>query len=158
MEGLSKQQQEKIAFAKQYIENKYSLRKQEEELQVQHWAHFEERMEALGLSEAAREQLRAEVKHKHAEFYRQRRVKMTPNDFESVAVIGRGAFGEVRLCKDKASGDLVAVKRLKKQEMKQKNQVGHIKAERNILAASDNPWIVQLKYSFQDASSLYLVM
>ncbi len=42
------------------------------------------------------------------------------NDFESIAIIGRGAFGEVRLCKAK-NGELVAVKKMKKEEMIKKN-------------------------------------
>jgi serine/threonine protein kinase len=44
------------------------------------------------------------------------------NDFESIAIIGRGAFGEVRLCRSK-NGELVAVKKMKKEEMIKKNQV-----------------------------------
>ncbi len=45
---------------------------------------------------------------------------MTINDFESIAIIGRGAFGEVRLCRDK-QGELVAIKKMKKEEMIKKN-------------------------------------
>ena len=39
-----------------------------------------------------------------------------------------------------------------------KNQVGHIRAERDVLVAANNPWIVELKQSFQDEKYLYLVM
>merc|ERR1719391_1692545 len=45
-----------------------------------------------------------------------------------------------------------------KKEMIDKNQVEHIKAERDLLSAADNPWLVRLVYSFQDATYLYLVM
>ena len=38
------------------------------------------------------------------------------------------------------------------------SQVAHVRAERDILAEANNPWVVQLFYSFQDASFLYLVM
>ena len=31
-----------------------------------------------------------------------------------------------------------------------KNQVAHVRAERDILALANNPWIVELKCSFQD--------
>lgn len=41
--------------------------------------------------------------------------------------------------------------------MLKKNQVAHIRAERNVLVHG-NPWIVSLKYSFQDEIYLYLVM
>ncbi len=50
------------------------------------------------------------------------------------------------------------MKKMKKKEMLKKNQVGHVRAERDILAKSKNHWIVDLKYSFQDENNLYLVM
>ena len=37
---------------------------------------------------------------------------------------------------------------MKKSEMIKKNQIGHIRADRDILTTLDNPWIVELKYSF----------
>ena len=39
-----------------------------------------------------------------------------------------------------------------------KNQVAHVRAERDILSLANNPWIVELKQSFQDEKYLYLVM
>ena len=47
---------------------------------------------------------------------------------------------------------------MKKNEMIYKNQVAHVRAERDILALAKNPWIVELKCSFQDEKHLYLVM
>ena len=47
---------------------------------------------------------------------------------------------------------------MKKEEMIYKNQVGHVRAERNVLANADIPWIVSLICSFQDDKFLYLVM
>lgn len=40
------------------------------------------------------------------------------------------------------------MKKMKKQEMLYKNQVAHVKAERDVLVKAKNPWIVDLKYSF----------
>lgn len=37
-------------------------------------------------------------------------------------------------------------------------KLAHVKAERDVLAESDSPWIVQLYYSFQDITNLYLIM
>lgn len=91
-------------------------------------------------------------------FFIYRRTHVSAKDFEPLKIIGRGAFGEVRVCKDKLTGEVVAVKKMKKQEMLSKNQIAHVRAERDILAMSDLPWIVQLKYSFQDDRFLYLVM
>lgn len=42
--------------------------------------------------------------------------------------------------------------------MIKKNQVKHIRAERDLLAAADNFWVVRLLFSFQDSLKLYLVM
>jgi len=42
--------------------------------------------------------------------------------------------------------------------MLKKNQVAHIRAERDVLALADNPWVVKLHFSFQDDKNLYLVM
>lgn len=36
-------------------------------------------------------------------------------------------------------------------------QVNHVQAERDVLAASDNAWVVGLEYSFQDEVNLYMV-
>jgi serine/threonine protein kinase len=52
----------------------------------------------------------------------------------------------------------VAMKSMLKENMILKNQVHHIRAERDILTESENPWIVTLYSSFQDASNLYMVM
>ena len=37
-------------------------------------------------------------------------------------------------------------------------QLAHVRAERDVLAESNSPWVVQLFYSFQDPSYLYLIM
>ena len=44
------------------------------------------------------------------------------------------------------------------QAMKVKNQIDHVRAEQNILAAANSDWIVKLQYSFKDDVNLYLVM
>lgn len=53
---------------------------------------------------------------------------------------------------------MYAMKMMKKTEMVKKKQVAHIRAERDVLALSDNPWVVKLHYSFQDDKHLYLAM
>ena len=84
--------------------------------------------------------------------------RMRPDDFEPLTIIGRGAFGEVRLCREKATGRIMAMKKLKKTEMLRRGQVEHVRAERNLLAEVNSPYLVKLFYSFQDEEFLYLVM
>lgn len=73
---------------------------------------------------------------------------MTVHDFEPLSIIGRGAFGEVRICRIRETREVVAMKKMKKSEMVKKNQIAHVKAERDILSKAKNSWIVELKYSF----------
>lgn len=47
---------------------------------------------------------------------------------------------------------------MRKEDMLSKNQIMHVRTEREILTTAKIPWIVNLKYSFQDDSYLYLVM
>jgi serine/threonine kinase 38 len=42
-------------------------------------------------------------------------------DFDPLSIIGRGAFGEVRICRYKETGEVVAMKKMKKSEMLYKN-------------------------------------
>jgi len=63
-------------------------------------------------------------------------------------VIGKGAFGEVRIVRERTTGGIFALKKLSKNEMIYKNQVGHVKSERDVMAKAHNPWIVELNCSF----------
>lgn len=73
-------------------------------------------------------------------------------------MIGKGAFGEVRLVQKKDTGHIYAMKILRKKDMLLKEQVAHVRAERDILAEADHQWVVKMYYSFQDSRNLYLVM
>ncbi|KZT24479.1 AGC/NDR protein kinase [Neolentinus lepideus HHB14362 ss-1] len=95
---------------------------------------------------------------KETAFLRLRRTKLGLEDFRTVKVIGKGAFGEVRLVQKTDTGKIYAMKTLKKEEMLKKDQLAHVRAERDVLAESDSPWVVQLYYSFQDPMYLYLIM
>lgn len=52
-------------------------------------------MKELNLSETKRDKLRKELAKKETDFIRIRRMRLTQHSFDTVAVIGRGAFGEV---------------------------------------------------------------
>ncbi|KAF5947612.1 hypothetical protein HYC85_013569 [Camellia sinensis] len=79
-------------------------------------------------------------------------------DFEIIKPISRGAFGRVFLARKRATGDLFAIKVLKKADMICKNAVESILAERDILISVRNPFVVRFFYSFTCRENLYLVM
>ncbi|XP_072756061.1 serine/threonine-protein kinase greatwall [Anoplolepis gracilipes] len=80
-------------------------------------------------------------------------------DFKIVKPISRGAFGKVFLGYKKSNPEQVyAIKVMKKNEMINKNMASQVVIERNALALTHSPYCVQLFYSLQSVSSVYLVM
>lgn len=82
-----------------------------------------------GMSENKKQDLRRALDDEENKIAKETRKRMCPADFESLAVIGRGAFGEVRLVRrrgkkeDPATGQIFALKSMKKEMMVVKNQV-----------------------------------
>ena len=121
------------------------------------WELINKKLDSLNLNDKQKEEMRQNFLHIQAEQMRQGRRKMNIREFEPLTIIGRGAFGEVRVCRQIGTGDIVAIKKMRKEDMLNKNQLMHVRTEKEIMTAS-NPWIVKLKYSFQDDFYLYLVM
>ena len=115
-------------------------------------------MNELNIPEEEASKIKEEILHKEGENLRKKRQKISIFDFVPIKIIGKGAFGEVRICKYIPTGDVVAIKKMKKEEMHKKNQVLHVRAERDVLSQAKNQWIVELKFSFQDQKYLYLGM
>merc|ERR1719317_1166256 len=116
------------------------------------------KMDSLHLGKDEKKKMLDEHNAKEKEYAKEGRKKYSMVDFHPIKTIGRGAFGEVRVVRKKDDNQVYALKTMRKIEMVAKKQVTHIRAERNLLAAADNIWLVKLHYSFQDDSFLYLVM
>jgi len=84
--------------------------------------------------------------------------KVTVEDFTFLKVLGKGSFGKVVMVEKKNTGSIYAMKILRKDAIKKRNQKLHTKAERDILQNMDSPFIVQMHYAFQSATKLYLIM
>ncbi|XP_019165275.1 PREDICTED: serine/threonine-protein kinase tricorner [Ipomoea nil] len=149
---------QKVAAAKQYIENHYKeqmrILKERKERRIL----LEKKLADADVSEEDQSNLLKFLEKKETEYMRLQRRKMGADDFELLTMIGKGAFGEVRICREKTTDHVYAMKKLKKSEMLRRGQVEHVKAERNLLAEVDSNCIVKLYCSFQDQEYLYLVM
>ncbi|KAI8391604.1 kinase-like domain-containing protein [Radiomyces spectabilis] len=85
--------------------------------------------------------------------------KIGKDDFEILKLLGRGAFGKVMLCRHRSTGELYAMKVLKKASLLvHAKNAEHTKAERQILEEMRHPFIVQLMYAFQTDDRLYLIL
>lgn len=89
---------------------------------------------------------------------RSRRTKPCANDFESIAQIGQGAYGEIYLVKHGLSKKICALKVIPKRFTLHAYQRLSLLVERDILAMSNSPHLVQVMYSFQDDENLYMAM
>ncbi|XP_038215330.1 citron Rho-interacting kinase-like isoform X2 [Zerene cesonia] len=85
-----------------------------------------------------------------------RSVRISISDFEILQTIGRGQFGEVHMVREKQTGDVYALKSVRKEQARKR--VSGAADERDILATASGQWIPKLQYAFQDNSNLYLVM
>jgi len=79
-------------------------------------------------------------------------------DFQLLKVIGRGNFGKVLQVRKKDTGRIYAMKIIRKEDILKRDEIEHTLSERKVLAQNDNPFLVQLKFSFQTPEKLYLVL
>ncbi|XP_064143904.1 serine/threonine-protein kinase MRCK gamma isoform X7 [Loxodonta africana] len=85
-------------------------------------------------------------------------LRLQRDDFEILKVIGRGAFGEVAVVRQRDSGQIFAMKMLHKWEMLKRAETACFREERDVLVKGDSRWVTALHYAFQDEEYLYLVM
>ena len=101
---------EKVTNAKKYIERKYNLinlRKIEKEV-------IKEKLKNLKIPEIEKEKIILEIEKKEKKHLQKKLQKLTIYDYESIQIIGRGAFGEVHVCRNKKTNEIVAIKKIKK--------------------------------------------
>jgi p70 ribosomal S6 kinase len=91
-------------------------------------------------------------------------IRIGPLDFEILRLVGQGAFGKVFQVRKEGSDESIdgdgifAMKVMRKDSIIKKNHVDYMKAERDILTKVVHPFIVQLRYSFQTKTKLYLIL
>merc|ERR1719367_1095211 len=156
---ISSATKEKATRAKVMLEMFYSSLGSQHKSRNQRLSKLEESLQAdQHLSDHAKLERRRQHAARETEYLRLKRAKLGVEDFEPLKVIGKGAFGVVRLVQKVDTGHVYAMKVLRKAEMVEKEQVAHVRAERDILVEVDHTWVVKMFYSFQDSDALYLVM
>ncbi|KAK0532139.1 serine/threonine-protein kinase dbf2 [Tilletia horrida] len=89
---------------------------------------------------------------------RKRRTRLHLAQFHIITQVGQGGYGEVFLARKRETGEVCALKRLKKSVLVKMDEVRHVLTERDILTATRTPWLVRLLYAFQDTHHVFLAM
>ena len=151
---ISQRTFDRVTIAKEYIENKYKLKS----IINTKINDIMEAINKMNISEKEKKKIKDDIYHRNSQKSRKKREKQTIHDYESLSIIGRGAFGEVHVCREIKTGKIFAIKKMKKDILAQKNQVIHIRSEQLFMSKVKSPWIVDLKASFQEDDFIYLVM
>lgn len=99
----------------------------------------------------------AEAYFKEKCYQRLRRTRMRIRDYQILSHLGKGGFGEVYLARHSQTGQIVALKRMKKSTYKQKNLATTIRREKEVLKqGASTQWLIRLFFTFQDVDNLYI--
>jgi serine/threonine protein kinase len=80
------------------------------------------------------------------------------SNFELLKVIGRGTFGKVILSRSKENNTLCALKCLKKDHILKTKNLTNIKNEKRLLEKLDCPFIIKLRYTFQNKEKIFMCL
>ena len=86
------------------------------------------------------------------------KMRVGPQHFMILKLIGEGAFGKVMLVKNQLNDGIYAMKVISKKLLKKKNHISYMKSERAILTKAKHPFVVALRFAFQSEKRLFLVM
>ena len=151
---ISQRTYDKVKIAKEYIQRKYNLKT----IKNTEYNSIIQKINSLEVSDEEKLKILSEMKHLETEDLRKARQRLTIRDYESIIIIGRGAFGEVHVCGEIKTGKIVAVKKIKKESLVKNNQIIHIRNEQLFMSKVKSPWVVELKASFQEDDFLFLIM
>uniref|UniRef100_A0A8C2CZK7 protein kinase C n=1 Tax=Cyprinus carpio TaxID=7962 RepID=A0A8C2CZK7_CYPCA len=98
--------------------------------------------------------------YKHA-YINEEEVQFSVTDFKCVAVLGRGHFGKVLLAEYKTTGEMFAIKALKKGDIVVRDEVDSLMCEKRIFETVNSvrhPFLVNLFACFQTKEHVCFVM
>ncbi|KAK7679470.1 hypothetical protein QCA50_017524 [Cerrena zonata] len=78
--------------------------------------------------------------------------------FVLLRCVGKGAFGKVRVVQHKQGRELYALKYINKAKCVKMKAVANIIQERRLLEEIDHPFVVNMRYAFQDDENCFFVL
>ncbi len=79
-------------------------------------------------------------------------------DFKILKVLGRGSFGKVTLVEYLKTGEVFAMKSLKKDTLIEEDQIQNTLLEKKILQELEHPFLVNLQFCFQTNTRVFFVL
>lgn len=79
-------------------------------------------------------------------------------DFKIIKVLGRGSFGKVTLVEFLKTGEVFAMKSLKKDTLIEEDQIQNTLLEKKILQELEHPFLVNLQFCFQTNNRVFFVL
>ncbi|KJE90870.1 AGC/PKA protein kinase [Capsaspora owczarzaki ATCC 30864] len=79
-------------------------------------------------------------------------------DFQVLALVGTGSFGQVSVVRHRATKEPFALKVIQKLPIVEQGQDEHVLEEQRLLLRTDTPFVVTLFATFQDRKALYFVL
>lgn len=119
-----------------------------------------EAMDIHGVSQNQRPQQAQNVPvktHKH----KKKRRKIGLDDFQFLAVLGKGNFGKVMLAESRHTSQLCAIKVLKKDFIVENDEAESVKSEKRVFLTANkerHPFLLNLHCCFQTENRIYFVM
>ena len=107
---INKNTYQKVIAAKKYIERKYNLiklKRVENNILI-------EKLKSSDLPESKKLEIINDISQQEIKINQKKLEKMSASNYESLSIIGRGAFGEVHICREIKTGEIVAIKNNKK--------------------------------------------
>jgi len=80
------------------------------------------------------------------------------DDLKVVGILGRGAFGTVKLVTDPNTKESYALKAIRKNQVVELGQQSHILNEKKVMTMMDNPFLVNLKKTYKDEFRVYFLL
>lgn len=100
----------------------------------------------------------SEFKRSSTLYTRESLDESTFDDFTIKKLLGIGSFGKVYLVEHKETGQLHAMKSIRKDKIADYDKVESTKLEEHILSNSEHPNIVSLDYVFNSENRIYFIM
>lgn len=144
-----------------YIKNKYGYSPEDvASSEIVHCFHrFLKRTISTPIAgPSIKESVRAQAKKIVIKEISEAKQTVIPQEFVAINVLGRGSFGEVFLVEKQGTGQLYAMKCLKKEKIMGQSLIRYAITERNVLSYIKHPFIVSLKFAFQTTENLFLII